>query len=115
MDGATINGQQIKVNEVSIYFLANTVCNSNVHSKTIRHAPVVMEVAAVVAVEDTVEDVVEEDMEVVVADMVDVVVVDMEVFILGISSSNIDVRRLESCRKILFCPKNARCFFFLQK
>ena len=43
-----------------------------------------MEVAAVVAVEDTVEDVVEEDMEVVVADTVDVVVVDMEVFILGI-------------------------------
>ena len=25
MDGATINGQQIKVNEVSIYFLASTV------------------------------------------------------------------------------------------
>ena len=25
MDGATINGQQIKVNEVSIYFLTNTV------------------------------------------------------------------------------------------
>ena len=72
-----------------------------------------MEVAAVVAVEDTVEDVVEEDMEVVVADTVDVVVVDMEVFILGISSSNIDVRRLESCRKILLCPKNAR--FILQK
>ena len=89
MDGATINGQQIKVNEVSIHFLANTVCNSNVHSKTIRHAPVVMEVAAVVvAVEDTAEDVVEEDMEVGVT-AVDVVVVDMEVFILSISLSSI--------------------------
>ena len=58
-----------------------------------------MEVAAVVAVEDTVEDVVEEDMEVVVADTVDVVVVDMEVFILSISLSSIAVRRLDSCRK----------------
>ena len=47
-----------------------------------------MEVAAVVAVEDTAEDVVEEDMEVVVADTVDVVVVDMEVFILSISLSS---------------------------
>ena len=86
MDGATINGQQIKVNEVSSAF--KLACFCCLHTYMIRPAPVVMEVVAAVAVEDMAEAVVEEDMEV-EAMVVAVAVVDMEVTLSSITSPHL--------------------------
>ena len=79
MDGATINGQQIKVNEVS-----NHIERFLLHIYMvfmIRLVPAVMEVVVDVAVEDMAEAAAEEDMEV-EAMAAAVVVVDMEVCII---------------------------------
>ena len=76
MDGATINGQQIKVNEVSNHIERFLLHIYMVYM--IRLVPAVMEVVVDVAVEDMAEAAAEEDMEgeAMAAAMV---VVDMEV------------------------------------
>ena len=86
MDGATINGQQIKVNEVSSVFKLVYCCFFYMYTN--RPAPVVMEVVAAVAVEDMAEAAVEEDMEV-EAMVVAVAVVDMEVTFSSITSPHL--------------------------
>ena len=72
MDGATINGQQIKVNEVRVVALPH-------HTLHVCFRLVLVEMAAAVAVEDMEAAVVAAVMEVVVATVVAAVVVDMEV------------------------------------
>ena len=89
MDGATINGQQIKVNEVSIVF--KLVCSRLLLSYMLymnRPAPVVMEVVADVAAEDMEVAAVEEGTEA-EAMVAAVAVVDMEVTFSSIKLSHL--------------------------